>query len=262
MVLQSSPPDGEELGRIYGADYYASWGGGADDHEGDAAVRPYWSLKKALAHALLDRLGPLPNGHALDVGCATGAFLEALAERGCTPWGVDVNSHAVRAAKARVPAATVRAGNLSDLLGDAPPFGAAILSDVIEHLHDPAAELATLHRLLAPGARIVVLTPDIGSLSARLMGRHWPHIKREHLCYFTRRSLSDCLARAGFTGIRVTASRKPLTLAYAVRQLTVYPQPVLSPAARMLGRLLPRPVLDTLIRLPMGEMLATAQKPG
>ena len=50
--------------------------------------------------ALLDRLKTLDFSTALDVGCAEGFFMAAIAEaRGAEVWGVDLSDHAVAAAR-------------------------------------------------------------------------------------------------------------------------------------------------------------------
>ncbi len=58
---------------------------------------------------------------------------------------------------------------------------------------DPDAFLAVLERFLAPGGMLVIVTPDIGSLAARLMGGRWWHYRVAHVNFFNRRSLGRLL---------------------------------------------------------------------
>jgi 2-polyprenyl-3-methyl-5-hydroxy-6-metoxy-1,4-benzoquinol methylase len=69
---------------------------------------------------------------------------------------------------------------------------------VLEHVTDPNALLATLSPLLAPGGVLVVSTPDIGSLAARLMGGRWWHYRVAHINFFNRRALERLLNAHGF----------------------------------------------------------------
>ncbi len=45
---------------------------------------------------------------------------------------------------------------------------------------------------------LVIVTPDIGSLAARLMGGRWWHYRAAHVNFFNRRSLERLLAAHGF----------------------------------------------------------------
>ncbi len=64
---------------------------------------------------------------------------------------------------------------------------------------DPDAFLATLcGRFWSPGGLLVIVTPDIGSLAASLMGGRWWHYRVAHINFFNRRSLERLLAAHGF----------------------------------------------------------------
>src|SRR2546430_13904169 len=50
---------------------------------------------------------------------------------------------------------------------------------------DPVATLRAVQRLLVPGGLLHLVTPNVGGVQARLLGRHWYHYKPgEHLFYF------------------------------------------------------------------------------
>ena len=71
--------------------------------------------------------------------------------------------------------------------------------DFIEHTPKPREAVARAYDLLAPGGVICLVTPDIHSLTARLAGKRWWHLRPGHLAYFSKRSLAALLAGAGFT---------------------------------------------------------------
>jgi len=83
----------------------------------------------------------------------------------------------------------------------------AVMDNVIEHVTDPVPHLQTLHNLLRPGGRLVLITPNMESGHFRLLGSRWtpelaPHV---HLFLFTAASLSQLARVSGFEVERVGA---------------------------------------------------------
>jgi len=51
----------------------------------------------------------------------------------------------------------------------------------------------------SPKGLIFIVTPDVGSMAARLLGKYWHHIKpNEHLAYFSKSTMEKLLARHEF----------------------------------------------------------------
>lgn len=241
------------MAEIYGEAYYDSWG------EGDS-TEAYWELKKALFRKLVGASG-VAGGNAMDIGCATGACLSVLRERGFVPHGIDVNPYAIQRAKSLVPGARLSEGTLEEAGFERGTFSLIVMSDVLEHSRDPQGLLKTAERFLAPGGKILIVTPDLESLTSKLMGRWWPHIKMEHLFYFSGRALRQMLEKCGFGEITIATAYKPLNPDYAIRQFETYPVPVITPLAKAAHRLVPARLKNWTAFFPMGEMLAIASKP-
>jgi SAM-dependent methyltransferase len=107
--------------------------------------------------ALLDRLNGIEFASALDVGCAEGYFMAAIAqERGAEVWGVDLSDRAAAVAASRygVPAAAAQATALPFADG---AFDLVYSTEVIEHVLDPAAMLAEMRRVSR--GHVLVTTP-------------------------------------------------------------------------------------------------------
>ena len=248
-------PLADELRALYVRDYYEAWGRtGGEDPE----VR---AMKKATFAPRLKRLGPLPSGaRILDIGCATGSFLDLVQDSGAEPHGVEISPYAAGVAEARHPGRVVE-GTLEDAVYPDGHFFAVFMSDLIEHVLHPDALLARVFRLVQPGGHVVICTPDLGSLSARLMGRKWFHRKPEHILYFTASSLRTALAGAGFREVRFQRGVKTMTVRYLASHFRTYRLFAVSPVLNVLERVLPARLSGCPVALPSGEIVAWARKP-
>ncbi|HWU85586.1 MAG TPA: class I SAM-dependent methyltransferase [Rhodocyclaceae bacterium] len=142
----------------------------------------------------LDTLQPLlpaPGAacRILEVGCAEGHLGEALkALRPMVYDGIEISRDAEAAATRidsvfRTPAADVAAA----------PYDLILSFHVLEHIADPAAELAEWRRLLANGGRMVIEVPHAGGHPLVVSDGNV-----EHLHQFTWSSLLCLLQGAGF----------------------------------------------------------------
>jgi SAM-dependent methyltransferase len=78
-------------------------------------------------------------------------------------------------------------------------FDAVTLCHAIEHLPDPARALGAVHRMLRPGGRLAILTPNARSLGHRWFRSSWFALDPpRHVCVFTPAALSRLLAAADF----------------------------------------------------------------
>ncbi len=114
---------------------------------------------------LVDGLRPVEGARFLSSGCGMGGSLLAYHDAGAaTVTGVEVDPEYVELAALRV--AEVPGGDVVRVAADPPlPFADASFDviesmDVIEHVGDPAAYLADLVRVLAPGGIILLVTPN------------------------------------------------------------------------------------------------------
>lgn len=254
-VSQRDLPSPDEIRGLYREkDYYASWG----LEKSYARVEAMKRLSFRRVFEKLERR--VRPGRLLDVGCATGFLMAEGESRGWEAHGAELNAYAAGVARRRF-GARVHAGPLETLAEAPGSFRAVTLVDVIEHVSDPRAVLARARDLLEPGGVLVVVTPDVRSLSARVLGRWWPHYKREHLFYPTRQGFDRVLAGLGLKTLELRGSLKALTPDYLISQFTAYPMPLVTPALSLAGRLLPAPLKNLNLWLPSGDMLGLFQKP-
>jgi methionine biosynthesis protein MetW len=147
------------------------------------------------------------NGSVLDIGCASGGLLAALAGSAGRRVGIEISQAA--AAAAREVADEVFVGDIADPELDLGPdgFDVIVLADVLEHTADPTAALAQALRFCAPQGKVVVSVPNVAHWIARvqLARGKWDYVEsglldRGHLRFFTR---STILAELQAAGLRI-----------------------------------------------------------
>jgi SAM-dependent methyltransferase len=153
-----------------------------------------------LARRLLEEAFPR-GGTILDVGCATGFFLESLG-RNWNRHGVELFRLAVERSRSR-PGIVVHEGKLDSVGFARESFDVVCSFDVLEHIPDPMPALCEVRRILKPEGWLLIGTGNSGSLAARLAGSRWTYLCiPEHLSFFNPRSLSRGLVKAGFSSIK------------------------------------------------------------
>jgi 2-polyprenyl-3-methyl-5-hydroxy-6-metoxy-1,4-benzoquinol methylase len=131
----------------------------------------------------------------LDVGAANGLLVEEAGRAGLDATGVEPSVRL--AASARSRGLDVVAGVLDDGALAGRRFDVVTLVDVVEHVADPVALLRAAVHHTSPGGHVLVVTPDIASVPARVLRDRWWHLRLAHVGYFTRVTLADALLRAG-----------------------------------------------------------------
>ena len=208
------------------------------------------------------------KGRALDVGCATGEFLLELGRRAWQVVGVEISQAAAQTA---IEAGLdVRVGTLEQSGLEASSYDLVTLWDVIEHLHDPVGALGEIRRLLKPAGLLVMSTPDLSALDARLFGDYWAGLDiPRHLCLFDPVMMSRLLEQGGFELV----ARRYLTGSYSVALMSArawlrdrrWPAPAQAGALRLaelpLWRLLAWPLFRLAERAGIGPVMTVVAKP-
>lgn len=159
------------------------------------------------------------KGRFLDVGAGIGLLVEEARKLGFDAEGVEPSRalQAAAAAKAipvhlgAIPTPAIR--GLYDIVS-------AI--DVIEHVDKPLDLLIAIRNLLAADGIGVLVTPDVGSITARLMRRKWWHYRPAHICYFDRDTVRLSLKRAGLSPVTIARPTWYLPMDYLASRVASY----------------------------------------
>jgi 2-polyprenyl-6-hydroxyphenyl methylase/3-demethylubiquinone-9 3-methyltransferase len=113
---------------------------------------------------------PLAGKRALDVGCGAGLLAEPLARLGAAVTAIDAAPENIAVARAHVEGQGLsidyRAVGVETL---DERFDLVTCVEVIEHVADPAAFVANLVRVLAPGGLLILSTPNRTQMSRLAM---------------------------------------------------------------------------------------------
>jgi len=135
----------------------------------------------------------------LEVGCGTGYVLQCLAaENRYALTGLESHIAGLRHARSRLPGVELVQADARALPYES-EFDAVGAFDVIEHISEDEAVLASIHRALKPGGIIVVTVPQHKWL--------WSRTDEEamHKRRYTRHELSSKLRAAGLDLLRCTS---------------------------------------------------------
>jgi 2-polyprenyl-3-methyl-5-hydroxy-6-metoxy-1,4-benzoquinol methylase len=172
----------------------------------------------------------------LDVGAGSGLLVQAARRRGLDALGLEPSQTLVEyASRAGVP--IVEGALPTSGLGDR-TFDLVTLVDVIEHVAGPVELLAECGARLNPGGVLVVVTPNVRSIPARLMGKRWWHYRLAHIGYFSRPSLEVAASRANLAIVETFSTRWFFRLRYLAERADRYlPLQAINRAADHVGLL-------------------------
>jgi len=150
--------------------------------------------------------GDLAGRRVLDIGCGTGAFATALAERaGGKVWGVDDSPEMLAEAATKEPGVRFKRARAESLPFKDGWFERAVMRLSL-HLFDRPAALAEAARVLIPGGRLVIATFDPEHFSGYWLGELFPSLEQIDRARFPgKAALEDELLSAGLADVRLCA---------------------------------------------------------
>jgi 2-polyprenyl-3-methyl-5-hydroxy-6-metoxy-1,4-benzoquinol methylase len=237
----------------------------ADNEYSSGAYQEYAKsrdLKIATAQPRLAAIKRLTQGERLlDVGCATGFFMEAAADQGFDVRGLEFSTVAIGLARPDIRERIV-CGDVNTLLSREPEkFDVVTAFDIIEHVQNPAKFIEEIGQILRPGGVLAISSPDTGHFLRYLMGSKWPMLQpMQHTVLFSRRGIAALLERCGFRNVGVETAHKVLTMDYLADQLIVT-NPGLNRAYQALSWIVPGPFKRRPLAVNIGEFVAYARRP-
>jgi 2-polyprenyl-3-methyl-5-hydroxy-6-metoxy-1,4-benzoquinol methylase len=157
----------------------------------------------------------------LDIGCAQGFFLHNASRAGYTTKGIEISQDAAEYA-VREFGLDIEAKPFEGLRFPENHFDVVTLWQVLEHVPYPLTILKEVHRILKPEGLLVVSTPDIEGIPARVLRRKWWDIKRLHINQFSTKTLTDILQNAMFRNTSSVSYRGFVSLSILLTMMLKY----------------------------------------
>jgi len=176
-----------------------------------------------------------PNGKVLDVGCATGFFLEVMRKLGYETYGIEVSDYASNYARNMLKLNVIT----GDLLSASFPddfFDIITMFDVLEHLPNPIETLAECSRIIKRGGILIIETLNADSLIFKILKQNWPLFSPPyHLFYFNQKNIGLLLDKCKFERIKVLPIQTYIPSLKGFKRIRYFKYPVLR---QILGRVL------------------------
>ena len=194
-LYQNPQPRSSDLRARYGTEYF-SYELENDSNFFDLMLK---GLKDAGFFEIEQEVGD--HRSFLDIGCATGMLLSYLKEREWRVQGVEICEPAARYGieKRKV---SIHIGSVEEAAFAAESYSFIHFSHVIEHVPDPRQFLSEVNRILRKGGYVVVVTPNVDGLQARMYRERWRSAIADHVNLFSRDGLRRLLVTSGFEPIR------------------------------------------------------------
>jgi ubiquinone/menaquinone biosynthesis C-methylase UbiE len=144
----------------------------------------YNSTRKAdpyLATKLLSLLRPQKDKLYLDLGCGTGNYTSALADKGVKFIGVDPSEKMLNVAKARNQNVIWLIGTAEQIPADDKAFGGIISTLTIHHWSDLKKAFIEISRVLADDGRFVLFTATPEQMEGYWLNHYFPEMLRSSI---------------------------------------------------------------------------------
>lgn len=160
-------------------------------------------------------------GKILDVGCATGVFLDMAKNKGWEPYGVDISEYAASYARDKF-GIKVETRELQDVNFPSAYFDIITMWDTIEHVPNPGQILQECLRILKGDGLLFIVTvdedsfiPRVADILYRITGKKLKKpIKLvhpiHHITHFSKLTLKQMLRNTGFEIVYLGKGEIPL----------------------------------------------------
>jgi 2-polyprenyl-3-methyl-5-hydroxy-6-metoxy-1,4-benzoquinol methylase len=209
-LIRTTPrPTPQSIG-LYYPDDYGPYIGTRIEKFNISFVNKLKRVAKPLVNWIFDSkeesLPKMMPGSLLEVGCASGSFLQKMAEKGWQVQGIEFSEKAAQSA--RDDGHLVFTGSLEQAPAPNTEFDLIAGWMVLEHLHDPINCLKKLNEWASPSTWLVLSVPNADTLEFTIFGDKWYALQLPtHLYHFTPKSIEHVLNAAGWRLIRIQHQR-------------------------------------------------------
>ncbi len=197
-LMRTNPrPTPETIGYYYPDNYGPYQGTRIDVDESGKNFSTKKQFLKTLVKFNTECIPVIPAGRMLEIGCASGRFLQKMSSQGWQVEGIEFSQSAAEAARSL--GHSVQTGCVESIPDYKEPFDLVVGWMVVEHLHQPVEVLEKLARWVKPGGWLAISMPNAGSLAFRLYKDKWHALHLpNHLYHFTPQTMEHLLEKSGW----------------------------------------------------------------
>lgn len=147
-----------------------------------------YRLKRKMTYAFAFRLlnkylKNKKNLDVLEIGTGSGFFLDFAKDSFADSRfsGVEYDERLLAETSSRVPCAHLIQGNAENFDLGKSRFDLVVSFQVIEHLYNPGFMLDNVRSHLRPGGLLLITTPNLSGLGAKLMKEKWHGYREDHV---------------------------------------------------------------------------------
>lgn len=183
-----------------------------------------WHTQKLKIITNLINSSKITPKNILDVGCASGWFLEQIRiqypKADCT--GIDVYKKAIEWGKSHYKSLELIHADAHNLPLPNESFDLVICAEVLEHVVEPEKVLKEINRVLTPGG-IAIIEMDTGNLLFHLAWYWWTHLrhgvwKDAHIHAFDTKKLERMIIDRNFIITKKTIFNGTMAVAFRLEK--------------------------------------------
>ena len=176
-----------------------------DEVDGVITDAEYFSLHdgEQLRHLEITGTAVFRDKVVADIGCGAGSFLDAVSGHARESFGVEPSALFRNSLQKRGYSSYPY---VADALSEkANKVDVVVCFSVLEHIEDPLSFLRETLKLLSPGGKIILSTPNADDILLSVLPDLYPQFfyRKAHLWYFNRSSLQKILELAGYSKIKI-----------------------------------------------------------
>jgi len=159
-----------------------------------------------ITEQLFECLAPKPSELYLDIGCGTGNYTMALANKGLRFYGVEPSEKMLDLAKVRNQEITWLVGNAEQIPTDDDMFQGCIATLTVHHWKSIKKAFIELQRVLKKNGKIVFFTSTPEQMANYWLNHYFPKMMEESILQMP--SLATVKSAAAKAGFVITATEK------------------------------------------------------
>jgi 2-polyprenyl-3-methyl-5-hydroxy-6-metoxy-1,4-benzoquinol methylase len=143
---------------------------------------------------ILNLVSKFAVGRILDVGCGDAYISSRISETFEDVIGIDISEKAVKIAGEKSQGVRFAVASCTDLPFSGGSFDTIVASEIIEHVsyNDGKSFLKEATRVLTPGGRIIISTPNLSNLYRKYLGVFYRN--PEHLREYGKKEFAELLS--------------------------------------------------------------------